>query len=55
MAIDKEPAGVRYRSMGLIGAGGVTNMNDHFWGQGPVGPDIPASPHYGMWAVSGVV
>ena len=40
MAIDKEPGGTVYRSMGNIGAGGVTNINDYFWGQGSVGPDI---------------
>ena len=40
MAFDKEPIGRVFRSMGNIGAGGVTNINDHFWGQGSTGPDI---------------
>jgi hypothetical protein len=53
MAIDKEPAGRRYRSMGNIGAGGVTNIDDHFWGQGSVGPDIMKASRTGMWAISG--
>ena len=55
MAIDKEPSGVRYRSMGNIGAGGVTNIGDHFWGQGSTGPDISTGSRVGMWAISGVV
>ena len=46
MAIDKEPSGVVYRSMGNIAPGGVTNIGDFFWGQGPTGPDIPVGrPH----------
>ena len=28
--------------MGNIGSGGVTNIGDYFWGQGPTGPDIQA-------------
>ena len=55
MAIDREPAGVVYRSMGLIGAGGVTNISDYFWGQGSVGPDITLAGSTGMWAISGTV
>jgi hypothetical protein len=55
MAIDKEPSGVRYRSMGNIGAGGVTDIGDHFWGQGTTGPDITLGSRTGMWAISGVV
>ena len=53
MAIDKEPSGRVYRSMGNIGAGGVTNINDYFWGQGATGPDIAKSSRTGMWAISG--
>ncbi len=55
MAIDKEPSGVRYRSMGNIRSDGVTNIGDFFWGQGSTGPDIPISSRSGMWAISGVV
>jgi hypothetical protein len=55
MALDREPAGVVYRSMGLIGPGGVTNIGDHFWGQGPTGPDIAPSTAIGKWAISGTV
>jgi hypothetical protein len=55
MAIDKEPNGVVYRSMGNIGAGWVTNIGDHFWGQGPTGPDIPAAGRIGQWSITGTV
>ncbi|HKT04776.1 MAG TPA: DUF6345 domain-containing protein [Rugosimonospora sp.] len=55
MAVDTEPSGVVYRSMGLIRPDGVTNIGDYFWGQGPTGPDIPASPSNGMWSISGTV
>jgi hypothetical protein len=55
MAIDKEPSGVVYRSMGNIGAGGVTNIGDYFWGQGPVGPDITVAGRIGMWSITGTV
>jgi hypothetical protein len=55
MAIDKEPSGTRYRSMGNVGSGGVTNIGDFFWGQGPTGPDIMKAGRSGMWAISGVV
>lgn len=54
MADDLEPAGVRWRSMSLIGAGGVHNLGDHYWGQGSVGPDIPYASRTGMIAISGV-
>jgi len=55
MAIAKEPSGVRYRSIGNVGAGGVTNVGDYFWGQGSVGPDISKASRTGMWSLSGVV
>ncbi len=55
MAIDREPAGVVYRSMGLIGAGGVTNVGDYFWGQGTVGPDIKPGNSTGKWSITGTV
>ena len=55
MAIDKEPNDVVYRSMGNIGPGWVTNIGDHFWGQGPTGPDISAAGRIGQWSITGTV
>jgi uncharacterized protein DUF6345 len=55
MAIDKEPSGVVYRSMGNIASNGATNIGDFFWGQGPTGPDIRISGRSGMWSITGTV
>jgi Family of unknown function (DUF6345) len=55
MAIDKEPSGVVYRSMGNIATSGATNIGDFFWGQGPTGPDIRLSGRSGMWSITGTV
>jgi hypothetical protein len=59
MANDLEPGGVRWRSMSPATTGWVTNLGDHYWGQGSVGPDIrPGSatnPLIGYVSVSGVV
>ncbi len=55
MAIDKEPSGVVYRSMGNISSTGVTNIGDFFWGQGATGPDIPRAGRSGMWSITGTV
>jgi len=55
MAIDKEPSGVVYRSMGNIAPGGVTNIGDFFWGQGPTGPDITVPGRVGQWSITGTV
>jgi hypothetical protein len=55
MAIDKEPSGVVYRSMGNIAPGGVTNIGDFFWGQGPTGPDITVAGRVGQWSITGTV
>jgi hypothetical protein len=55
MAIDREPNGVVYRSMGLIRPDGVTNIGDHFWGQGPTGPDIFLTPGTRQWSITGTV
>lgn len=57
MAIDKEPSGVVYRSMGLYRmSDGANNMGDYFWGEGPVGPDLSvSSPGMGMWSITGTV
>jgi hypothetical protein len=58
MANDLEPAGTRWRSISPATNGWVTNLGDHFWGQGTVGPDIApgsaANPLIGFVAVSGV-
>lgn len=55
MAIDKEPSGVVYRSMGNIASNGATNIGDFFWGQGPTGPDIRIPNRIGMWSITGTV
>jgi hypothetical protein len=55
MALDREPSGVTYRSMGLLGSGGVNNIGDYFWGQGTTGPDITPGTSSGMWSISGTV
>ncbi|HEY0698176.1 MAG TPA: DUF6345 domain-containing protein [Micromonospora sp.] len=56
MAINKEPNGVVYRSMGVYRpSDGANNMGDYFWGQGPVGPDLPATAGMWMWSVTGTV
>ena len=41
--------------MGNIGAGGVTNIIDHFWGRGSVGPEITKASRTGMWAIAQTV
>jgi hypothetical protein len=33
----------------------ITDINDHWWGQGPVGPDIFAGSVRGYWSISGTV
>jgi hypothetical protein len=53
-SIDDQPPGVVWASMGVLGAGGMVNLNDYFWGKGPVGPDVPASGVTGYWYVSGL-
>jgi hypothetical protein len=57
-ANDLEPAGTRWRSISPATTGWVTNLGDHFWGQGSVGPDIApgsaSNPLIGFVAVSGV-
>jgi hypothetical protein len=55
MAIDREPSGRIYRSMGPLGPGWVTNIGDHLWGQGSVGPDISAAARIGYWSITGTV
>ena len=56
-ANDLEPAGTRWRSISPATTGWVTNLGDHFWGEGSVGPDIRpggANPLIGFVSVSGV-
>src|SRR5262249_17480317 len=36
-------------AMGPIGPSGVWDVNDYYWGKGPVGPRIPASQIHGWW------
>ena len=52
-AIDDQPADVVWASMGPIGAGGLVNYNDYFWGKGAVGPDVPPGQITGYWRLSG--
>jgi uncharacterized protein DUF6345 len=56
-ANDLEPSGTRWRSISPVTTGLVTNLGDHFWGQGSVGPDINpggANPLIGFVSVSGL-
>lgn len=55
MAQDLEPAGRQYVTMGAAGPGWITNYDDYFWGQGPVGPDIPRTQIVGYWWLMGEV
>jgi len=55
MAKDLEPAGKQYVSMGPVGPGMITNYDDYFWGQGPVGPDIPRSQITMYWWLGATV
>lgn len=53
MANDLEPSGRVWRSISPARSGWVTNLGDHFWGQGSVGPDIRKSQIIGYVAISG--
>ena len=37
--------------MGVIGPGGLANLNDYWWGKGPTGPDIRGTDIHGYWMV----
>ncbi len=52
-SIDDQPAQVIWATMGVISNGSLTNFNDHYWGKGSVGPDIPAAQVSGYWRISG--
>ena len=53
MCIRTHGSNVRYAVMGVIGPQGLSNYNDYFWGQGPVGPDIRGSNIRGWWLLTG--
>jgi Family of unknown function (DUF6345) len=56
MANDLEPSGASIVSLGPIRTGDfVWNFDDSFWGQGTVGPDIPASQTIGLWWLKSTV
>jgi subtilisin family serine protease len=42
----------RAAALGPIGPGGVCDINDYYWGRGPVGPTISAGLIRGWWYVS---
>jgi len=48
-ALAGQPHGIVYGAMGLIRSDGVSNYDDHFWGRGPVGPEIPLSQANAYW------
>ncbi|MFG1608619.1 DUF6345 domain-containing protein [Actinoplanes sp. NPDC049265] len=52
-SIDDQPSDVVWANMGVIGSGGAVDINDYFWGRGPVGADIPAAAITGYWYISG--
>ncbi len=57
-ANDLEPSGTRWRSISPATTGWVTNLGDHYWGQGSTGPDIAPGntvhPLIGFVSISGV-
>jgi hypothetical protein len=50
-AAEEQPSGVKSVVMGVIGPNGLSNYNDYFHGNGPVGPDIRGSDIRGYWRV----
>jgi hypothetical protein len=48
--IEVQGASERVAVMGVIGPGGSSNWNDHYWGKGTTGPDI--LDVRGFWMVS---
>ena len=50
-AKEQQPSKVQSVVMGVIGPNGLSNYNDYFWGNGPVGPDIKGSNIKGYWRV----
>lgn len=49
MATEAQPSSVTYGYMGVIGPNGLSDINDHYWGHGSVGPDI--HDVHGYWAI----
>lgn len=54
-AIEVQPDDeVIYAVMGAYGRGWtLPNYDDHFWGKGPVGPDLWGAERIGFWRISG--
>ncbi|AUX23422.1 hypothetical protein SOCEGT47_039470 [Sorangium cellulosum] len=54
-AIEVQPDDkVIYAVMGVYGPGWtIPNYDDHFWGKGPVGPDLRGAARIGFWRISG--
>lgn len=50
--LSNPPDGI-WAAMGPTGPNGITNINDHFWGFGSVGPDIRGTDIKGFWRLSG--
>lgn len=50
---EQQPKGVVAAVMGVYGMNGVTSYNDHFWGKGPVSPDLRQGQYAGWWYVQG--
>ncbi len=46
-----QPAGVVPVVMGVFDVNGMSNVNDYFWGKGPVGPDIRDGAITGYWSI----
>ncbi len=45
---------VTYAVMGVYGPGWtLPNYDDHFWGKGPVGPDLRGAARIGFWRIAG--
>ena len=54
-AIEVQPDDqVIYAVMGFYGPDWtLPNYEDHFWGMGPVGPDLRGAEKLGFWRISG--
>jgi hypothetical protein len=48
---EEQPSSVVSVVMGVIGPSGISNYDDYFWGQGPVGPDLRGANIRGYWRV----
>lgn len=52
-ATDGQTPSETYAVMGAFDESGLNNYNDHFWGFGSTGPDLPANTIKGYWRLSG--